>query len=635
MRVARPQRTRHPWGWAAALASLAVLGAGLAMWLAAVPTPRVGAVSLVVDNLDDDPAAAKSACTAAANDCSLRGALSVANGNGASDTITFASGLSGTIPSTLAFTLSDAAAGTIIDGPVTAGTPDIVIGCAAGDGFTISTANNTIQDLVINSCTNGVHITGPTASSNTITNNRIGTNAIGTAAVGNTTGVRIDLGADSNTISNNLISGNTNGIAITGAGTNANKIQGNLIGTDVNGTGQLANTAHGIGDASASGTIIGGTLTAHRNIISGNTLDGIQITGTGATVQGNCIGTTSNCLGPLGNGNDGIEIVGGTGVLVGGTPAGAGNVIQWNSGDGVSISGGGANNRVTRNTIALNGDQGIDCSTAAGSSKTCDLGQENVPPPTILGCADAGGGNVTCNGSVPGPTFNVAGLLIDVYRANDDGGGPEGDAWLCSWTTGTGGAWGCTFPNPGGGSVTATTTTLALSTSEFSGPMGIPPGVGPTATLTPTNTPTRTPTSTSTPPTPTPTLTLTPTPTATGTPPTSTPTPTVTGTPPTATPTLTDTPTATPTTGAMELIPLVIGCNFESSTFPDNTSPATLVAAISPSANIAGIWAQQPPPRWKGYNPFFPTASDMLPVDTLDVVAICMRGSGTFTRPVV
>jgi CSLREA domain-containing protein len=155
-----------------------------------------------------------------------------------------------------------------------------------------------------------------------------------------------------------------------------------------------------------------------------------------------------------------------------------------------------------------------------------------------------------------------------------------------------------------------------------------PPGGSPVQLTTPTPTPSITPTRTPT---------LTATPTVTGTPPTSTPTPTVTGTPPTATPTHTLTPTggatSTPTTGPTVTIPLATGCNFQSSTYPDNTTPATLAAAVSPQGSIRGIWSQQPAPIWRGYNPLFAAASDMLPVDFLDVIAICLSTTGTFTRP--
>jgi hypothetical protein len=84
-----------------------------------------------------------------------------------------------------------------------------------------------------------------------------------------------------------------------------------------------------------------------------------------------------------------------------------------------------------------------------------------------------------------------------------------------------------------------------------------------------------------------------------------------------------------------ELVDLVVGCNFVSWTGADATDPADLAAAVSPASDLAGIWAQQPPPNWAGYSPEFPEVSDMGPVDQLDVISICMTGVGTFERPVV
>jgi CSLREA domain-containing protein len=123
-------------------------------------------------------------------------------------------------------------------------------------------------------------------------------------------------------------------------------------------------------------------------------------------------------------------------------------------------------------------------------------------------------------------------------------------------------------------------------------------------------------------PGPSPILATTPTPTSTAT-----VTPTETPTPGGATP--------TPTTGPYETLTLASGCNFVASTYPDDTTPASLASAVSPSGSIAGLWAQQPTPIWKGYSPAFPEASDMGPVDKLDVVAICMIATGAFSRPIV
>jgi hypothetical protein len=89
------------------------------------------------------------------------------------------------------------------------------------------------------------------------------------------------------------------------------------------------------------------------------------------------------------------------------------------------------------------------------------------------------------------------------------------------------------------------------------------------------------------------------------------------------------------TTPDTEMVDLVMGCNFVSWTGADATDPADLAAAVDPQSDLAGLWAQQPPPNWAGYSPEFPEVSDMGPVDQLDVISICMTGVGTFERPVV
>ena len=60
-----------------------------------------------------------------------------------------------------------------------------------------------------------------------------------------------------------------------------------------------------------SGNTIGGTAAGAGNVISGNTDDGVEITGTGTTgnvVAGNYIGTDVTGTVALGNGLDGVEI---------------------------------------------------------------------------------------------------------------------------------------------------------------------------------------------------------------------------------------------------------------------------------------------------------------------------------------
>ena len=91
---------------------------------------------------------------------------------------------------------------------------------------------------------------------------------------------------------------------------------------------------------------IGGTSPADRNVISGNSGNGIFISGgaTATLVQGNFIGTDRNGTQDLGNSGDGVSFGdsgagGSTQVVIGGTTPGAKNVISGNDGWGVVFGG--------------------------------------------------------------------------------------------------------------------------------------------------------------------------------------------------------------------------------------------------------------------------------------------------------
>ncbi len=145
-----------------------------------------------------------------------------------------------------------------------------------------------LEDNVISGNDDGVLFTaGPIA---TLRRNKIGTNAAGTAAVGNVHGIYLDTtngvviggntGADGN-----LISGNTVGIAGSVFASN-NIIIGNTIGLNLAGTATIPN-ATGVsieGSSNRIGTNGDGTNDVfERNVISGNTANGVQIIGTSAT----------------------------------------------------------------------------------------------------------------------------------------------------------------------------------------------------------------------------------------------------------------------------------------------------------------------------------------------------------------
>lgn len=123
-------------------------------------------------------------------------------------------------------------------------------------------------------------------SNNVIEGNIIGTDIAGSAARPNTSdGIFVLGGTTNNTIggstaaARNLISGNNgNGISFRDPGTSNNVVQGNFLGADVNGSSALPNQSSGIvfGNQTAN-TTVGGTTAGARNIISGNGQNGITI----------------------------------------------------------------------------------------------------------------------------------------------------------------------------------------------------------------------------------------------------------------------------------------------------------------------------------------------------------------------
>ncbi len=76
---------------------------------------------------------------------------------------------------------------------------------------------------------------------------------------------------------------------------------------------------------------------------------------------------------------------------------------------------------------------------------------------------------------------------------------------------------------------------------------------------------------------------------------------------------------------AKELYP---GCNAVAVTFPDGTTSQTVANAVSPPGSLQAIWsyntAQQ---RFTAYSAAAPQASDLLSVNLLDAVWICVAGA--------
>ena len=201
-------------------------------------------------------------------------------------------------------------------------------------GGTTSAARNVISANKLS----GVYITTNSVG-NLVQGNFIGVDATGANALGNAVdGISID-SASSNTVggttsgARNVISGNTSyGIEIYNAGATGNSIQGNYIGTAVTGQSALANQLCGV-HIQSPGNTVGGAVSGAGNLISGNGQDGIFLDGASAAnnlVQGNYIGTAASGTTGLGNGGGGVGVSGAPGNTIGGTVAGAGNLISAN-----------------------------------------------------------------------------------------------------------------------------------------------------------------------------------------------------------------------------------------------------------------------------------------------------------------
>ncbi len=242
--------------------------------------------------------------------------------------------------------------------------PNNTIGGTSAGARNIISGNGTTQAPVAY----GVFITGSNASNNVVAGNFVGTDITGTQALGNRrTGVAI-IAAPNNVIggtaagAGNVISANgESGVYVEYSQSFGNQIQGNLIGTNYQGTGTLGgNPIGGVVLDGAPNNTVGGVTSAARNIISGNAGPGALIfdqnnlhTATGNTISGNFIGTDISGAQPLGNAGTGVQILSGAvNNTVGGTSAGARNVISGNAPYGVELDGN--SNLVEGNFIGTN-----------------------------------------------------------------------------------------------------------------------------------------------------------------------------------------------------------------------------------------------------------------------------------------
>ena len=292
----------------------------------------------------------------------------------------------------------------------------------------------------------GIEING---NSNLIQGNFIGTNAAGTVALNNNNGINIGSPQFMNNViggtapgAGNLISGNSRAIFASGTGT---IIQGNLVGTDVTGTIRLPNSS-GI-SAFGENILVGGQTAAARNIISGNNSEGISIGGTGTVLQGNYIGTDITGTVAL---NNGTGVLASNSALIGGTVAAARNVIGGNQfsnvqlgfnsnpNSGVTVQGNYIGTDVTGTLalspnaigVAISNGQHLVGGTTAGAGNVISGNNRGV----IIGGTSSGPGNVVqgnligLNALGTGPVPNTAEGISISDSVNNIIGGPQAGA---------------------------------------------------------------------------------------------------------------------------------------------------------------------------------------------------------------
>ncbi|WP_290661605.1 DUF4347 domain-containing protein, partial [Aquabacterium sp.] len=309
---------------------------------------------------------------------SLREAIIAANTTAGTDTISFAitgsTGTYGEYTITMASTLPTITEAAYINAATQTGytnRPIVVLDGNGGAGEGLSLSNtadgSTIRGLVIRAFgANGIYVQAG-SDNNTIVGNYIGSfNADGSNAGASkrnasegieSYGANLTIGGTT-VADRNVISGNASAFNIyLASGADGSVIKGNYIGLNAAGTAAFSstNSAYGIMiETSSTNITIGGTAAGAGNVISGFTLQGVWVTTTGTTtLQGNYIGTDYTGAVDLGNAAYGVYVDDGGSAIIGGTAAGAGNVISGNDGGGIYVgSTGGAT--IQGNVIGLN-----------------------------------------------------------------------------------------------------------------------------------------------------------------------------------------------------------------------------------------------------------------------------------------
>ena len=319
-------------------------------------------------------------------------------------------------------------------------------------GLVITNSTNiTISgNLVSGNSVNGI-VLGPGNAGTLIQSNLIGTDATGESALSNeSVGLYVD-NSSATTIGGlaagqgNLISGNsatgieleTNGPTFQSVGPTGDSLRaqpgggsasaadsgpgtlivGNIVGLNREGTrliGTSTNTVDGIMDLADNGSTIGGTTAGARNVVSGSGYFGLDLTDSDQ-VEGNFIGTDITGTVALGNISGGIKLTGSS--TIGGTVHGSGNVISGNGGPGITTVGlpAAQSNLIEGNFIGVDAS-GIVAMPNSGSGISVS-GDQYV---TIGGTTAAAANVISANG-IDGVNLTLSSPSGTVVVGNDIG----------------------------------------------------------------------------------------------------------------------------------------------------------------------------------------------------------------------
>jgi hypothetical protein len=345
--------------------------------------------------LTDGPAAAATFDVKNANDSgagSLRQAILDANAAAGADTITF------TIPGAGVHTITLASALPSVTGSLTI------------DGYT-----------------------QPGASANTLA---VGDDAVLQVEIDvnalSGSGLQIDSTAP-NTVVRGLAMRRAGGIALILVFGDNTVVQGNFLGTNAAGTASGPGSSYGV-FVGAANVLVGGTAPAQRNVIAGNSANinvqsfpPFSASPASAVIQGNYLGTNGSGTAAI-TSNYGVVAIAGTAdvvgtVTIGGTAAGAGNLISGNLLDGIRIDLGGASGTIGAVTIQGN-IVGLDATGAnavpnTGNAVAVLRNLAATMGPVLIGGVAPGAKNVisaSTNGSSSG--ILLAGVTSSTVQGN-------------------------------------------------------------------------------------------------------------------------------------------------------------------------------------------------------------------------